>query len=267
MLALGLLVDDSIVVTENIARHLRSGLTPRDAALEGVKEINVAVVGCTAALLLAFVPLLNLPEAAGDFTRSLPMAVVCTIAASLFVALSVIPFLASRLLPRKNHGNVFLDVIMSGIHAVYRPILHIALSFPRITIAIGLALFAATLTLVPKLGFSLFPENDSPYFLVRVELPQGVSVTETDRAVQFADGVLEDGGSIVCLIKPQFEVGRGEVGKGGIVRDPALHQRVCDEVRSWLEGAGWIVDGIVTSPITGTEGNVEFLISAHRIEV
>lgn len=190
VLALGLLVDDSIVVTENIARHLRGGLTPRDAALEGVKEINVAVLGCTAALLLAFVPLLNLPEAAGDFTRSLPMAVVCTIAASLFVALSVIPFLASRLLPRKGHGNVFLDVIMGGIHAVYRPILHIALSFPRITIAIGLALFMATLTLVPKLGFSLFPENDSPYFLLRVELPQGVSVSETDRAVQFADGVL-----------------------------------------------------------------------------
>jgi multidrug efflux pump subunit AcrB len=190
VLALGLLVDDSIVVTENIARHLRSGLSPRDSALEGVKEINVAVLGCTAALLLAFVPLLNLPEAAGDFTRSLPMAVVCTIAASLFVALSVIPFLASRLLPRKDHGNVFLDVLMGGIHAIYRPILHLALSFPRITIAIGLALFAATLTLVPKLGFSLFPENDSPYFLLRVELPQGVSVSETDRAVQFADNVL-----------------------------------------------------------------------------
>ena len=190
VLALGLLVDDSIVVTENIARHLRTGLGPREAALEGVKEINVAVLGCTAALLLAFVPLLNLPEAAGDFTRSLPMAVVCTIAASLFVALSVIPFLASRLLPRKGHSNVFLDVLMGGIHAIYRPILHVALTFPRITIAIGLALFAATLTLVPKLGFSLFPENDSPYFLVRVELPQGISVTETDRAVQFADGVL-----------------------------------------------------------------------------
>ncbi len=190
VLALGLLVDNSIVVTENISRHLRNGLPPREAALAGVKEINVAVLGCTAALLLAFVPLLNLPESAGDFTRSLPMAVVCTIAASLFVALSVIPFLASRMLPKNGHSNIFLDVVMGGIHAIYRPILHLALSAPRITIAIGLALFAATLTLVPKLGFSLFPENDSPYFLVRVELPQGVSVTETDRAVIFADAVL-----------------------------------------------------------------------------
>ncbi len=190
VLALGLLVDDSIVVTENISRHLREGMTPREAALSGVKEINVAVLGCTAALLLAFVPLLNLPESAGDFTRSLPMAVVCTIAASLFVALSVIPFLASRLLPRKNHGNVFLSVVMGAIHAIYRPILHVALSMPRLTIAVGLALFAATLTLVPKLGFSLFPENDSPYFIIRVELPQGVSVEETNRAVTFADNVL-----------------------------------------------------------------------------
>ena len=197
VLALGLLVDDSIVVTENISRHLRTGLSPRDAALAGVKEINVAVLGCTAALLLAFVPLLNLPESAGDFTRSLPMAVVCTIAASLFVALSVIPFLASRMLPRHGHSNVFLDVVMGAIHTVYRPILHLALSFPRITIAVGLALFAATLTLVPKLGFSLFPENDSAYFLVRVELPQGVSVEETDKAVQFADALLAKRENIV----------------------------------------------------------------------
>ncbi|MGB3740171.1 MAG: TlyA family RNA methyltransferase [Pontixanthobacter sp.] len=69
---------------------------------------------------------------------------------------------------------------------------------------------------------------------------------------------------LVALIKPQFEVARAEVGKGGVVRDPALHARVCDETRHWLEGDGWAVDGIVRSPITGPEGNVEFLISAAR---
>jgi 23S rRNA (cytidine1920-2'-O)/16S rRNA (cytidine1409-2'-O)-methyltransferase len=52
------------------------------------------------------------------------------------------------------------------------------------------------------------------------------------------------------------------VGKGGVVRDAALHARVCDEVRGWLEGEGWAVQGITTSPITGPEGNIEFLISA-----
>jgi 23S rRNA (cytidine1920-2'-O)/16S rRNA (cytidine1409-2'-O)-methyltransferase len=69
---------------------------------------------------------------------------------------------------------------------------------------------------------------------------------------------------LVALIKPQFEVGRDEVGKGGVVRDPALHARVCDEVRAWLEQLGWAVTGIVPSPITGPEGNVEFLIAATR---
>lgn len=69
---------------------------------------------------------------------------------------------------------------------------------------------------------------------------------------------------LVALIKPQFEVGRGEVGKGGVVRYPELHARVCGEVRSWLESDGWAVQGIVESPIKGPEGNVEFLIAARR---
>ncbi|MDZ4308772.1 TlyA family RNA methyltransferase [Allopontixanthobacter sp.] len=70
--------------------------------------------------------------------------------------------------------------------------------------------------------------------------------------------------NLVALIKPQFEVGREEVGKGGVVRDERLHARVCDEVSAWLTGIGWAVDGIVPSPITGPEGNVEFLIHARR---
>ncbi|QDK33266.1 TlyA family RNA methyltransferase [Sphingomonas sp. IC081] len=69
---------------------------------------------------------------------------------------------------------------------------------------------------------------------------------------------------VVALIKPQFEVGRNEVGKGGVVRDPALHERVCAEVRDWLESEGWSIQGIVESPIKGPEGNVEFLVSASR---
>jgi 23S rRNA (cytidine1920-2'-O)/16S rRNA (cytidine1409-2'-O)-methyltransferase len=70
--------------------------------------------------------------------------------------------------------------------------------------------------------------------------------------------------TLVALIKPQFEVGKGEVGKGGVVRDSGLHERVCDEVRGWLEGEGWDVLGIERSPITGPEGNIEFLIAARR---
>lgn len=70
---------------------------------------------------------------------------------------------------------------------------------------------------------------------------------------------------LLALVKPQFEAGRGEVGKGGVVRDPAVHQRVCDDAATWLAAQpGWTVTGVVTSPITGPEGNVEFLLAGVR---
>lgn len=69
---------------------------------------------------------------------------------------------------------------------------------------------------------------------------------------------------VVALIKPQFEARREEVGKGGIIRDAAIHQRVCDEVCDWLRSIGFTIEGLTESPITGTEGNVEFLVNAVR---
>jgi 23S rRNA (cytidine1920-2'-O)/16S rRNA (cytidine1409-2'-O)-methyltransferase len=72
------------------------------------------------------------------------------------------------------------------------------------------------------------------------------------------------GAALVALIKPQFEAGRREVGKGGVVRDPQVHERVCAEIRAWLEGEGWTVSGVVASPLKGPAGNREFLIGARR---
>ncbi len=70
---------------------------------------------------------------------------------------------------------------------------------------------------------------------------------------------------LVALIKPQFEVGKGRVGKGGVVRDPALHQEVCARIADWLAAQpGWEVVGITESPIRGPEGNIEFLVYARR---
>jgi len=69
---------------------------------------------------------------------------------------------------------------------------------------------------------------------------------------------------LVALIKPQFEAGRDEVGKGGVVRDFAVHERVCSEAKEWVEAQGWTVLGITRSPITGPEGNVEFLLGAQK---
>jgi len=69
---------------------------------------------------------------------------------------------------------------------------------------------------------------------------------------------------LVALIKPQFEAGRSEVGKGGVVRDVAVHERVCAEAKGWVEAQGWTVLGVTPSPITGPEGNVEFLLGAEK---
>ncbi len=77
-------------------------------------------------------------------------------------------------------------------------------------------------------------------------------------------GLARPGADLVALIKPQFEAGRSEVGKGGVVRDPDVHQRVCTEVATWVEAQGWSVAGITPSPITGPEGNVEFLVGATK---
>ena len=74
------------------------------------------------------------------------------------------------------------------------------------------------------------------------------------------------GARLMALVKPQFEAGRSEVGKGGVVRDAQVHARVCAEVSDWVESRGWRVEGVVESPITGPEGNVEFLLAATRRE-
>jgi len=81
-----------------------------------------------------------------------------------------------------------------------------------------------------------------------------------DRALSFA----RPGGGLVALVKPQFEAERGEIGKGGVVRDPEIHARVCAQARLWIEAQGWKVAGLVESPITGPEGNKEFLLAAQR---
>ena len=81
-----------------------------------------------------------------------------------------------------------------------------------------------------------------------------------DRPLTFA----KVGAQLIALIKPQFEAGREEVGKGGVVRDPDVHTRVCNEIKMWLVEKNWTVHGLTTSPITGPQGNVEFLVWAQN---
>ncbi|HTU64500.1 MAG TPA: efflux RND transporter permease subunit [Steroidobacteraceae bacterium] len=193
VVALGLLVDDSIVVVENIARHLRMGKSRVQAALDGTKQIFVAILGCTATLIFAFLPLLALPGTPGKFIRVLPMAVVTTIIGSLLLALFIIPFLTSRVLKEEtqSHENAFLKRVMGVIHNYYRPALHWCLARPKLTVvaALGGALLLSA-ALVPVIGSSLFPKADTPQFLIQVESPNGTSLSETDRALTFVEDEL-----------------------------------------------------------------------------
>ena len=102
-------------------------------------------------------------------------------------------------------------------------------------------------------------------------VPEPVDVVVCDASFISLAKVLEaalklakPGAKLVGLIKPQFEAGREEVGKGGVVRDPAVHERVCVETKAWVEAQGWAVLGITPSPITGPEGNIEFLLGAEK---
>jgi 23S rRNA (cytidine1920-2'-O)/16S rRNA (cytidine1409-2'-O)-methyltransferase len=102
-------------------------------------------------------------------------------------------------------------------------------------------------------------------------IPEPVDIVVCDASFISLAKVLEAplklakaGAKLVALIKPQFEAGRDEVGKGGVVRDPAVHQRVCAEAAEWVASQGWRVLGVTESPITGPEGNVEFLLGAEK---
>jgi multidrug efflux pump subunit AcrB len=192
VIALGLLVDDSIVVVENITRFMRSGVPRREAAVAATKQIAVAVLGATATLIFAFVPLLFLPGLAGKYIRSLPIAVVYAVLASLLVSLTIIPWLASLILPKteSSEGNRVLRALDRAIQRTYAPLLHRALAAPRRTLLIAGALVVGAVALVPVVGFSLFPKAGTPQYHVDIETPEGTSLAETDRAARFAERVI-----------------------------------------------------------------------------
>jgi len=115
-------------------------------------------------------------------------------------------------------------------------------------------------------------ESTNARYLTAEQVPEPPGLVVCDASFIGLETVLpaalalaSPGARLVALIKPQFEVGKGRVGKGGVVRDPALHAEVCDRIRTWLEATmGWTVLGIEESPIRGPAGNVEFLIAARK---
>jgi multidrug efflux pump subunit AcrB len=208
VVALGLLVDDSIVIVENIERFLRMGYSKREAAIAATKQIGVAVVGCTATLVLAFLPLAFLPEGSGQFIRSLPMAVIMTVLASLFVALTIIPFLSSHMLKphERPEGNIFLRAFNRYLNKPYHGVLEWAFKHPVLTLAGAALIFAGSLALIPKIGFSLFPMSEKPMMMVNIETPLGMNLDETDQIARYVESDL--------LSRPEVASVSANIGKG-----------------------------------------------------
>ncbi len=220
VVALGLLVDDSIVVVENIERWMREGHTRMEATLRGTQQIGMAVLGCTVTLIISFMPLVFLPEAAGEFIRSLPMGVITCVLASLLVSLTIIPFLSSRLL--KEHvghpdGNMFMRSLKKIIHRSYAPLLEHALNRPFITLAVAFVIFIGSLQLFPVVGFSLFPSSEKPQFLVEITTPLQSNLTYTDSVARKIEQELK--------IHPEVEYFATNVGKG----NPRIYYNVIPE--------------------------------------
>jgi len=208
VVALGLLVDDSIVVVENIERWLREGHSRQDAILKGTKQIGIAVVGCTVTLVIAFLPLAFLPDMAGEFIRSLPMAVITSVLASMIVALTLVPFLGSRLLKTHTHGegNIFLKYLQKFLTYSYRGVMPLALKWPRTTIAISTILSVLAFLLFTQTGFKLFPTSEKPMFLVNIKMPLQADIPESDRVTKLVETELKKHKEIVYYTS---NVGKG----------------------------------------------------------
>ncbi|MCA0446258.1 MAG: efflux RND transporter permease subunit [Bacteroidetes bacterium] len=208
IIALGLLVDDSIVVVENIERFLRSGSTPFEAAIKATSQISSAVVGCTILLILSFMPLVFLPGGAGDFIRSLPVAVISTVFASMLVSLTVVPFLASKLLVKHENpeGNIFLRALKRGISGSYSKVLDRSLLHPKTTLLIAGLIFVGAMALIPIVGTSLFPKSEKPMFMVNIRTPVGTNISATDSVTRYVESVLNK--------EPLIKSFSSNVGKG-----------------------------------------------------
>jgi 23S rRNA (cytidine1920-2'-O)/16S rRNA (cytidine1409-2'-O)-methyltransferase len=114
-------------------------------------------------------------------------------------------------------------------------------------------------------------EQTNARYLTSETVPEPVDILVCDasfialaKVLDTAVDLVRPDGRMVALVKPQFEAERHEIGKGGVVRDPAVHERVTAAAAAWIEGRGWIVEGITESPITGPEGNREFLLGASK---
>ncbi|HAH08781.1 MAG TPA: AcrB/AcrD/AcrF family protein [Alphaproteobacteria bacterium] len=179
--AIGLLVDDAIVVLESVHHKLEQGLAPNDAASTGSREVAVAVMAGTWAVVAVFVPIAFMEGIVGRFFFQYGLAIVFSVLVSLLVSLTLTPMLCARFLTKLKLGPISsrVDAFHHGMEAFYRRILHWVLDHRWLTMAAGLATVVAGVTLARGIPFAFQAKTDRAEFLAKVDLPFGMGIAQS----------------------------------------------------------------------------------------
>jgi len=189
-LSIGILIDDSIVVLENIYRRMEEGEPPMQASREGASEIGLAVMATTLSIVAVFVPVAFMKGIVGKFFFEFGITVTVAVMISLFVSLTLTPMLTSRFLRyRKEHGRVYmiLEKGFDAIFSVYRPLLAWALRNRWKVMALATASVAAGVMLFVKLDKEFMPAEDQGRYVVRLETPIDYSLSRADSSMRKID--------------------------------------------------------------------------------
>lgn len=189
MVAIGRVVDDAIVVLENISRHVSEGEAPMGAAYTGGREIVTAVTASSLTTVAVFLPIAFLTGLAGSFFRPFALTVVTALLASLLVAVTVVPLLASRFLkPRLR--PIGARQPRSWLQAGYIPVIRWATSHRAITLVAAGAIFVGSLGLVPFLRINLLDQSSSPNFPVSLTMPDNSTLAQTNAETETVENLV-----------------------------------------------------------------------------
>jgi len=194
IIALGIMVDNSIAIVENIDRFLEMGYSRKEAAIKGTSQLGWPLVTATATTLLAFVPIITMPDKAGRFIQSMPITVFFTLTASLFIALTLTPFMSKYILKEKKvktKKKKNSKLITKFIEGPYSRILKFSLKNKFLIIFISLVLLFGSGLLFQKVGISFFPKAEKPLFLVRIYAPDGTNINKTTEIVKLVEQTLD----------------------------------------------------------------------------
>ena len=194
VLAIGLVVDDAIVVLENIYRRVEQGMSPKEAALVGSGEIGFAILAMMATLVAVFVPLSFLTGSTGKLFQEFALALVGAVLVSAFVALSLVPMLCSKILKPTSHNRFYTttEAWLQGLFALYERMLRRALKLRPLVVLIGIIAAGASVFLLNSLESELAPFEDRSDFVAMMITPEGSSMNYTQSQVEALDKIIRD---------------------------------------------------------------------------